>query len=598
MSDAKASPRLFPLALLLVLVIAALIPASSAAAPAQVNVAGSFEESLGGANWSNNDALTDMSDDNGDGVWKFSANLPIAETYEYKIVEDANWDLAYPAANVPFTVANAGDEVRWYYDENDHYVADSTNQVIAAVAGDFAAAIGGADWAPDHLMTWMKDPDGDGLYVYLAQGVPEGDYAYKVALDEGWAVAYPASNRSFSVPAGGSDVTFYYDSATNDVWEEVGEEPGLLVTFPGSYPAAASLGNDWDPANLNTQASDDNGDGVWKFVTDAIPAGSYEFKATVGGSWDENYGLNGVPGGDNVPFNVTGGETVHFYYDRSDNYVASRPDFVIAAAVGDFQNAIGCGDWQPECLRSWLKDPDGDGIYSFTTSDIPAGDYEAKVAHNESWDENYGAGGAPGGDNILFSVSEGATVNFDYELSSHILTISTSGLEPGDEELVREPVRTAAANDFFYFVLPDRFQNGDPANDSGGDVSGDPLVNGFLPTDKGYYHGGDIAGLMEKLDYLENLGVTAIWMTPQFTNSWVQGDGTIAGSSAAYHGYWQIDYTQIDPHFGTNQELKDFIDAAHSREMKVYFDIVINHTGDVITYDEGVFTYRNKDDYP
>ena len=78
-----------------------------------------------------------------------------------------------------------------------------------------------------------------------------------------------------------------------------------------------------------------------------------------------------------------------------------------------------------------------------------------------------------------------------------------------------------------------------------GDTSGDPLVNGYLPTDKGYYHGGDLAGLTSKLDYLDNLGVTAIWMTPQFTNRWVQGDGTIGGSSAAYHGYWQVDYENI-----------------------------------------------------
>ncbi len=65
-------------------------------------------------------------------------------------------------------------------------------------------------------------------------------------------------------------------------------------------------------------------------------------------------------------------------------------------AAGSFQSELGCpGDWQPDCLRSWLQDPDGDGIYTFSTTAIPAGSYEFKAALNESWDENYGAGGAP-----------------------------------------------------------------------------------------------------------------------------------------------------------------------------------------------------------
>ena len=69
---------------------------------------------------------------------------------------------------------------------------------------------------------------------------------------------------------------------------------------------------------------------------------------------------------------------------------------VIATAPGNFQSELGCpGDWQPDCLRSWLKDTDGDGIYTFTTTALPAGGYEGKVAINESWNENYGEGGAP-----------------------------------------------------------------------------------------------------------------------------------------------------------------------------------------------------------
>ena len=137
----------------------------------------------------------------------------------------------------------------------------------------------------------------------------------------------------------------------------------------------------------------------------------------------------------------------------------------------------------------------------------------------------------------------------------------------------------------FYFVLPDRFENGDPSNDRGG-VGGDALLHGFLPDNKGYYHGGDLAGLIDRLPYLDRMGVSAIWLGPIFRNKPVQGDGTIEGSSSGYHGYWTLDYTRIDPHFGVNDELRDLVDAAHARDIKVFFDIITNHTADVIKYNE------------
>ena len=78
---------------------------------------------------------------------------------------------------------------------------------------------------------------------------------------------------------------------------------------------------------------------------------------------------------------------------------------MIAVAPGNYQSEIGCpGDWDPGCLRSWLQDADGDGTYSFSTTALPAGSYEFKVALNESWDLNYGAGGIQNGSNVPFTV--------------------------------------------------------------------------------------------------------------------------------------------------------------------------------------------------
>jgi glycosidase len=144
-------------------------------------------------------------------------------------------------------------------------------------------------------------------------------------------------------------------------------------------------------------------------------------------------------------------------------------------------------------------------------------------------------------------------------------------------------LRAPVTDENFYFVMADRFENGDPGNDRGG-LPDDRLVSGFDPTHKGFYNGGDLKGLRSRIDYIRGLGTTSIWLTPSFKNKPVQLED---GPSAGYHGYWITDFTQIDPHLGSNADLRALIDAAHARGMKVYFDIITNHTADVIGYQQG-----------
>ncbi|HEU4593329.1 MAG TPA: alpha-amylase family glycosyl hydrolase [Steroidobacteraceae bacterium] len=153
-------------------------------------------------------------------------------------------------------------------------------------------------------------------------------------------------------------------------------------------------------------------------------------------------------------------------------------------------------------------------------------------------------------------------------------------------------------DEIVYFVLPDRFANGDASNDRGG-LQGDRLTTGFDPTHKGFYHGGDLKGLTAKLDYIQGLGATAIWLGPIYKNKPVQGGA--GEESAGYHGYWITDFTRVDPHFGSDEDMKAFVDAAHGRGMKVYLDIITNHTADVIQYRECVNVacpYRSRADFP
>ena len=175
--------------------------------------------------------------------------------------------------------------------------------------------------------------------------------------------------------------------------------------------------------------------------------------------------------------------------------------------------------------------------------------------------------------------------------------VGTAGAAPTDGPLNgKHSLRAPVTDENFYFVMADRFANGSTDNDTGG-LSPDRLVSGFDPTMKGFYQGGDLKGLLDRIDYIQGLGTTSIWLTPSFKNKAVQLED---GPSAGYHGYWVTDFTQIDPHLGTNDELRALVDAAHARGMKVYFDIITNHTADVIGYgDDGARTaYVSKDKEP
>ena len=511
-------------------------------------------------------------------------------------------------------------------------------------------------------------------------------------------------------------------------------EPGS-VTIAGSLQDELGCSGDWQPECTATYLTYDPADDVWQ-ATFNLPAGDWEYKAALNNSWDENYGLNGAPNGANIPLSLAASGDVKFYYDHKSHWVTDNQTAVIATVPGSFQDELGCaGDWQPDCLRSWLQDVDGDGIYSFSTDAIPAGSYEAKVAINESWDENYGQDGVPNGANIPFSVPDGATVSFSYDHNTHVLEIDVSSDQPGSdnnveyfglghnshEDLYRVPfgsitpgteltirfrtyhndvtgvrvrfwdttangqffqdMSIAAAgvscydpaqpealcdfwetsytpdepttlyyrfiisdgsatayydDDFFrdggwgeatpelqddgyvvtvydpeyeavewlqnavvYQLFPDRFRNGRSNNDPSPTeprygyppAAEDQIIlkpwdelpegycrfyeNAAQPCEEGPrgrdYFGGDLRGVMQRLNYLEALGVTAIYLNPIFE----------AGSN---HGYDTQDYYQIDHFFGTNQEFQQLVQQAEKRGIRIILDGVFNHVSSDSSY--------------
>ena len=132
------------------------------------------------------------------------------------------------------------------------------------------------------------------------------------------------------------------------------------------------------------------------------------------------------------------------------------------------------------------------------------------------------------------------------------------------------------SKDLIYFVMPDRYKDGDKKNNDNG---------GFNTSLTAFWHGGDLKGLTgtcepgdDGLARIKSLGFTAVWLTPLVTQQ------EAIGSGAGYHGYWGVDFLNVDPHLGTNADMANFSKCAKKLGLKIILDIVTNHTGDVIKY--------------
>lgn len=496
--------------------------------------------------------------------------------------------------------------------------------------------------------------------------------------------------------------------------------------------ATANACGDWDPACPGS-AFAAQGNEVYLFQSATIPAGSWEYKVAMG-SWAENYGSNYQQDGPNIGLNLASDRTVRFYYDHKTHYIADNVRNTIYTVPGSFNSEVGCGgDWDPSCLQTFMSDADNDGVFTFVTEAIPAGNYEFKVATNESWgNPNYGVGGGganvqlnvPGnGFRVTFSfntanntpsvevVSTGPNIEWDglrhdsrdtlyrtpggavtpgtpvlirfrtfhndvtgvslriYDINANgqrivkmtpaatdvscyqpglegstcdfwqaVITESvpnnlwyrfiitdgtktvyyadnTSALDgglgsPSDNVIdnsyalmVYNPTFTAPAwakSASIYQIFPDRFRDGRANNNpKTGDIRyDDPVLKlpwGTLP--EGYcrnysdgstncpwrfdttppdwsptkegprgrdYFGGDLKGVDQYLDYLEKLGVNTLYFNPIFD----------AGSN---HSYDTQDYYKIDPYFGTQKDWENLVKHAKDEDMRIVLDGVFNH---------------------
>jgi glycosidase len=189
------------------------------------------------------------------------------------------------------------------------------------------------------------------------------------------------------------------------------------------------------------------------------------------------------------------------------------------------------------------------------------------------------------------SAAAGDTVTVSVSVTNAVSTIPVSASYTTEDVAVD---KFTWDNALVYFVLTDRFYNGDTSNDHSYNRVNNS-TSSSVP-DVATFHGGDIEGLTDKIDYIASLGVNAIWITAPYEqiHGWVSGKDN-KFPHYAFHGYYTLDWTEMDKNMGTVEQFRTFVKAAHNKGIRVIMDIVMNHTGyntveDMITYNFGSFS--------
>ncbi len=296
-----------------------------------------------------------------------------------------------------------------------------------------------------------------------------------------------------------------------------------------------------------------------------------QFKFDRFGDWSENYGVGGL-NGNNIQVGA-GTFDIEFYTDTKDYAIKPSNTHTSGGSDKQYHFRGTPNGWAEGTLLTKI---DGTSDYeicaNFTSGDGNGGP-RFKIDLNGGW----GADAFPAQDVAVAS----GYANIVVDGTNDSLKTVEDGLGVDCDDTV-QPITTDFRNRTIYFTFVDRFANGDTSNDNGNNAAATSTAKsagGLLDWKK--YWGGDIQGLIDKLDYLEALGVTAIWVTPLNDNI------DSSGNEGAYHGYWGRDFYEVDEHNGS-WALVDQLDAAmEARGMKLVLDIALNHSNQDDQYEFG-----------
>jgi cyclomaltodextrinase len=722
--------------------LAAPVAEAASVGPGDVVLVGDLQPALGGkAKWAPGDAATIMKKVDDD-TYVFKGKLP-AGKYEYKIAVGGSWGENYgkdgvsDGPNMKLTLTEEK-EVTFTYDDITHEVtvtyagqgsaeekaalaAAAANAAVKAddvvLVGTVQSALGaGKDWDPSDPKTIMK-PDGQGHRVYKGM-LKKGNYDYKVAVGGSWDVNYGKDGQ----PNGGNialrlaadhEVTFTYDEKTHKIsysYDGMAAEQQKFasvrdIVLCGDLQTLGGAGAKWAPSDYATKMSPTD-HGFYTFTIKDMPAGTYNYKIAINGSWAENYGLNGIADGANIAITLDKPETVTFYYNDKTHRIADSHSYKMLSkdqlpvlsgipgvkdgtmydlmlsnlyevnakvAAGDYTATISQKGQTPVTQNIHIaKSTDVAFYYDLKNKRLIADDGSIradKVSH-DSWSKaerspwgavsegtpvtlklKTGEGdvqnaklmvtksimSAKGGDEYNPDYEDGTTTYYPMtkigtengqDIWQVTFTPQTYGLYGykfvlNDTKEYGDDTKTGGTGElkltgtkYFqitcykkgyetpewakeavcYQIFPDRFYDGNKANDNARTTARGPQPvqhrawtdlpansnAGAADGDKwdcNDFFGGDLAGITQKLDYLKGLGITAIYVNPIY-------------AASSNHRYDARDYNAVDPFLGTFQDLETLSKEMAKRGMHLIMDGVFNHIGDDSVYFDRYGKYK------
>ncbi|MBA3531686.1 MAG: Ig-like domain-containing protein [Ardenticatenales bacterium] len=396
------------------------------------------------------------------------------------------------------------------------------------------------------------------------------------------------------------------------------------VTAAGSFQSELGCSSDWDAACAQSSLQDSDSDGIYTFETTAIPAGNHEAKVTINGSWDEHYGAGGETPGNNIPFSVpAAGTLVTFSYTHATHVLtitvedtgAGHDNNIFWDDLGhDSRDALyrtpggaveantpvtlrlraASGDLTAAQLRLWNDLNDAQQLLNMTLV--------ADDGSYEWWEATVPASAEPTIYWYRFIAIDGTATAYyedDAGRTGGWGMVSAESADRSWQLTVYDPTFTTpdwVKNGIMYQIFIDRFRDQVVGNNTSsgsffydtpeGTITRsnqanwnepvcDPRDNSSACPGKysENFYGGDLQGIISKLDYLSDLGVTVLYLNPIF-------------ESPSNHKYDTTDYSKVDDSFGGTVVFQELAAAAHARGMKIVLDGVFNHTSsDSIYFD-------------
>lgn len=369
------------------------------------------------------------------GIWEGTFLIP-AGAWQYKVAYDNAWNENYGEGGIPggpnmWLILGSPTSVHFIYSSYTHLVNLSFIAPSVSLAGDFQNELGcPGDWMPDCAASGLIYDAGTNLW-YGIFVIPPGNWEYKVIVNNSWAENYGLGGvlNGPNIPltvSGDKKILFRYDPVTHLINTTT---INYSVVLAGDFQNELGCPGDWLPDCPLTGLAFDPANNLWKGDF-TVPAGKWEFKVTLDGSWAENYGEGGVLNGPNFSLDLSATSKLSVIYNPDTHILNYETESVTVVIPGSFQTELGCAsDWDPACDDTRLVYDEEKNTWT-GTFDIPAGNWEFKVAHNNSWAENYGDGGIPGGQNIYLNLEMPANITFSYDPQSHIVTLlfNTTGL--------------------------------------------------------------------------------------------------------------------------------------------------------------------------